>query len=146
VNSNITSHLDTRIVIHPKIFIQGVLLPFSSSSELMNLILDDYFIPVVNSDLLNIYSETLIDPAFQLDKKSGIDFMLKFRCLCEIVTASPLAIQHRKYLKEEHIFYSISNSSGMIPLIKPSLHYYLGSDSFRVPVYTPYGFLKKNGF
>jgi len=63
-----------------------------------------------------------------------------------LILLIPLSQKHREYLGDQYIYYSISISAGKIPLISPRLHFFLGDHEIHIPVFTPEGYIKDQGY
>lgn len=135
-----------RVVIHSQVLLEGVLSTRESSCEILNLVLDRDIYPVADRYLLSLYRENLLSPHLNLKPLFVKDFLKKFSSLCELVSPTPLSQKHREYLGDQYVYYSISISAGKIPLISPRLHYFLGDPEIHIPVFTPEGYIKDQGY
>ncbi len=134
------------VVIHSQVLLEGVLSTRESSCEILNLVLDRVIYPVADRCLLSLYMYNLLSPLLSMKPIFVKDFMKKFSSLCELVSPTPLSQKNREYLGDQYVYYSISISAGKIPLISPRLHYFLGDHKIHIPVFTPGGYIKDQGY
>ena len=137
---------DPRIIIDPRVLLSGILFPSSNDAKLLSLVLEGVNIHVVDSMLQDQYEILLLHPQIGLPKGRTRDFLSKLSDLAELILPTPLPVRLKEYYGKDYHLHSLSFSSGCIPVIKPELHYFLGAQGGRIPVYTPKGFLDKQGF
>ncbi|MBN1332746.1 MAG: hypothetical protein JW971_03195 [Synergistales bacterium] len=135
-----------RIIMTPKVLLSGVLFPSTPAAKLLNLILEGVNIHVVDSILNEEYELILLHPSLGLPHGRSRDFLNKLASLAEFVVPVPLPFRMKEYYGVDYHLHSLSFSAGCIPVIKPALHYFLGEQGGMIPVYTPEGFLKYEGY
>ena len=130
----------------PKVLLSGVLFPSSPAAKLLNLILEGVNVHVVDSILNREYEMILLHPSVGLPQGRSRDFLNKLASLAELVVPTPLPLRMKEYYGADYHFHSLSFSAGSIPVIKPALRYFLGEQGGNIPVYTPEGYLKFQGY